>query len=446
MKLIFATFIIAISIPLITHAQVRITEIAWMGTSESQFGEWIEFYNEGEAEVNLSGWKIYEAGGETLIYTFTKPIVGKGYLVLERTTASSPDPLPSINDEAGTFGGSGLSNSGESLVLKNTEGETIQTLAFSGGWPAGDSESKQTMQWDGSSWKTAVPTPKAGLSGSTEEPPKEPVVSSSGGGSFVPKKVEPKIVLSVPKLITTKVAFEYSAETYLDYGQAYSGGFVWNMGDGAVYKSNMPTLVTHTYKYPGTYVISFGFYKNSYDAKPYLFESVTRTVSDPSLTARVITNQGIELKNTSAELVDISGWILEYPDKSQTRLPLLSFLAPKTTTLIPFSILGVTTIPTSVSLMSPQYESIGTNESTSSVRPKQTVSRQSSQREIQQTEFSEPRSVSPNTLTASVFNSMTDGEKNGAQKNHTKPILFGVALLIVIGLFILLERAMAKGE
>lgn len=47
-------------------ASVRITEIAWMGTAESQFGEWIELYNDSAENVSLSGWKLYEGGESNL--------------------------------------------------------------------------------------------------------------------------------------------------------------------------------------------------------------------------------------------------------------------------------------------------------------------------------------------------------------------------------------------
>ena len=99
-----------IAFPFFVQAQVRITEIAWMGTTESQFGEWIELYNESSTDVPLKDWKLFEAGGDTIVFTFSKTIPAKGFLVLERTTGSVPDPLPSVSNEAGSFGGSGFSN------------------------------------------------------------------------------------------------------------------------------------------------------------------------------------------------------------------------------------------------------------------------------------------------------------------------------------------------
>jgi hypothetical protein len=77
----------------VASASVRITEIAWMGTAESQFAEWFELFNDGSEDVNLTGWKLYEDAGEQLVFTLTKTIPSNGYLLVERTTASSPDPM-----------------------------------------------------------------------------------------------------------------------------------------------------------------------------------------------------------------------------------------------------------------------------------------------------------------------------------------------------------------
>lgn len=148
------------SLPLTARAAVIINEIAWMGTAGSQYSEWIELYNGGEASVSLEGWKFIKAGDQTL-FTLTKSIAAKGYLLIERTTASAPDAVPGVADEAGTFGGSGLKNTGDDLTLKDKDGNTVSSALFAGGWPAGDAKTKDTMQWNGAKWISAPGTPDA---------------------------------------------------------------------------------------------------------------------------------------------------------------------------------------------------------------------------------------------------------------------------------------------
>jgi hypothetical protein len=55
-------FLLVVMVPDAAHAEVKINEVAWMGTSNSQYEEWIELYNDGSSQ-SLDGWKIYKAGG-----------------------------------------------------------------------------------------------------------------------------------------------------------------------------------------------------------------------------------------------------------------------------------------------------------------------------------------------------------------------------------------------
>jgi hypothetical protein len=164
MKYYIVLFLCALFFPVLfpasVSAAVRINEVAWMGTAASQYSEWIELYNDAADAVSLKDWKLYKTDA-VLLYTLSKSIPGKGYLLIERTTPTASDAVPGINDEAGAFGGSGLRNTGEDLVLEDKEGTVIDKLSFASGWPAGDAKTKDTMQVSGSTWITAPGTPDA---------------------------------------------------------------------------------------------------------------------------------------------------------------------------------------------------------------------------------------------------------------------------------------------
>ncbi len=153
----------------VVYADIKINEIAWMGTAGSQYSEWIELYNNREEAVSLEGWKLLKAGTDTF-FTLTKTIAAKGYLLIERTTASAPDAVAGINDESGSFGSGGLKNTGEDLALKDKDGNTVDSVLFAGGWPAGDAKTKETMQWSGTAWITGVGTPDAANAKQAEKP------------------------------------------------------------------------------------------------------------------------------------------------------------------------------------------------------------------------------------------------------------------------------------
>lgn len=148
---------------------IRINEIAWMGTNASQYGEWIELYNNSSDTMSLQGWTINKRkdNNDLIITSLTKEINSHSYYLIERTTPSMLDPVPNVEDETGKWNNS-LSNSGELLILKDKDGIIIDSVDGLDDWKIngspetiGDNETpKRTAQLIGSSWKTLPPTPK----------------------------------------------------------------------------------------------------------------------------------------------------------------------------------------------------------------------------------------------------------------------------------------------
>ncbi|MBN2406533.1 MAG: lamin tail domain-containing protein [Elusimicrobia bacterium] len=142
--------------------EVVINEIAWMATAVSSYDEWIELYNNTNAAIDLTGWKIYEDGGSILSCTLTGTIDAYGYYLLERTDDNTVADV--AGDYVGSFGNYGLAAAGENLVLKNTAGDLIDEVDCSGGWFAGNNTTKSSMERvdpgesgnSSSNWKTAT--------------------------------------------------------------------------------------------------------------------------------------------------------------------------------------------------------------------------------------------------------------------------------------------------
>ncbi|TSC69755.1 MAG: hypothetical protein G01um101470_987, partial [Parcubacteria group bacterium Gr01-1014_70] len=98
--------------------------------------------------------------------------------------------VPNISADVIAPFGSGLSNSGEILALKNADGIMIDRVDASVGWPAGDNISKDTMQKSTSGWITAPATPKAVnennssvIPGSTRDPEESETGHNMNSGS-----------------------------------------------------------------------------------------------------------------------------------------------------------------------------------------------------------------------------------------------------------------------
>lgn len=121
------------------------TEVAQAG----QYGEWLELYNPGDNQVDLSGWKILVSG--ELLLNLSGTISPGQYFLIERVTPSSPDPIIDVSGNISiSFGSGGLNNSGDRLELIDSEGNTIDLIDCSGGWFAGsNSAPKKSMERKG---------------------------------------------------------------------------------------------------------------------------------------------------------------------------------------------------------------------------------------------------------------------------------------------------------
>lgn len=308
------------------YAGVIINEIAWMGTQESQYGEWIELFNEDSSSIDLSGWGLYESSGEVLIISLSKIIGANGYLLIERTTASSPDPVLGINDESGPFGGSGLSNTGEYLVLKDEAGNVIDSLDFSSMWPAGNAETKETMQKSNGSWITASPTPKA-QNNSTDNTSSGDESSSSS--STLQKKEEEnktggKLKMSVksPSFISIPVDFKISSTN------TSCRKYFINFGDGSFeeVKNKIGEKFSHIYYYTGEYVVTLDCFKSYSKEEPEATDKIVlKIISSDISISRVGEEKDffLEITNDTSYDADISSWFITGESKK--------FIFPKNT-------------------------------------------------------------------------------------------------------------------
>lgn len=113
--------------PAITQIEVKPTiikmnEIYSRGTTTDP--DWIEIYNASEIEVDISGYKIYDSGGQTgvkpkmVIPNGTK-IKSKGYYVIVTDVPTATDPA-----------GFGLSSAGEEVWLEDKNGTVIDDVTF----------------------------------------------------------------------------------------------------------------------------------------------------------------------------------------------------------------------------------------------------------------------------------------------------------------------------
>ncbi|MFA5024827.1 MAG: lamin tail domain-containing protein, partial [Patescibacteria group bacterium] len=115
---------VAIETPKAIMAELIISEFIPNPSGSDEENEWVEIYNAGQDDINLSGWKLQDASGKA--YDFeAETIKAKGYLVLTRNQTKI-----SINNDA------------ETLILIAPDSTEAFKISFTGGSQEGYSFSR----------------------------------------------------------------------------------------------------------------------------------------------------------------------------------------------------------------------------------------------------------------------------------------------------------------
>ena len=110
---------------------IRFNEIMYNPQGSDSGHEWIEIYNEKDASVDITGWRLYENGVNHNLneYQGGMIILAEGYAVIadnaDTFLLDYPDYMGVLIDTAFS-----LSNSGEYLAIKNSDLEIIDELTY----------------------------------------------------------------------------------------------------------------------------------------------------------------------------------------------------------------------------------------------------------------------------------------------------------------------------
>lgn len=129
---LFLFFLWGVTRPGTGPTTIIINEIAWAGTPAASSDEWLELYNNTSNPIDLTNWTLTDGdGGLSIILTGTIP--ANGFFLLERTDDNTISNIPADQIYVGS-----LSNSGESLTLRDAGSAIIDTANNDGGgWPDG---------------------------------------------------------------------------------------------------------------------------------------------------------------------------------------------------------------------------------------------------------------------------------------------------------------------
>lgn len=135
------------------RTSVIINEVAWMGSGANANDEWIELKNISAAAVDLMGFRLLDQSEQIrVVFDAGDAIPAGGFALLERSSDAAAPNAPADKIFAGALG-----NVSEGLRLFNNQCESLDEVIAHPDWPAGDNDTKRTMERDtaGFGWHTS---------------------------------------------------------------------------------------------------------------------------------------------------------------------------------------------------------------------------------------------------------------------------------------------------
>lgn len=331
-KVFIISFIIGLLIPLITRAQVKITEIMYDPQGSDTKREWIEVYNAGSANVDLNSYFFFENNIFHKLVSQGSSIIEPGeYAIIvdsiAEVIADYKDFIGKIFDSAFS-----LNNTGETISITNSNKEIIDTVAYTN--QMGANNDGNSLQINNGEIISAGPT--FGFENKTES--ETPAVSednststSSGGDSGSSSHSEQESISTYTTSAPFKIGIGrdriVSINTPIEFFTQISKAdivprIVWNMGDFTIIKGKK---VSHMYKYEGTYEVIA-------QARHDGYTSVSRTevtVIVPNITI-LQASSTLTIRNNSKNEINIGDFKISFIDGSSYVIPQNTIIAGNT--------------------------------------------------------------------------------------------------------------------
>ncbi len=307
--------LVLFALPLSVFAQVVITEIMYSPAGADGGREWIEVKNTSDSSVDAGKWKLFES--ETNHYIRAVEEDGNTTLPAGGFAVIADNPASFLTDWPGFAGllldsAFSLSNTGETIILRDSELIDEDTASYSAAWGAdGDGNS---LQFVGGTWTSASPTPgKENSIGEIITPPSETGSQNTSAGTNYTQPPQAPFLFTVrisekEKFTVVGAPARFSAETVgTNEGLSSKIRFIWNFGDGGTSEGQS---IFHTYKYPGEYVVVL----NAVSGTHAMEDRATIKAVPAELSISKIGMADdffIELSNNSAYELNLSGWLLK---------------------------------------------------------------------------------------------------------------------------------------
>jgi len=325
----------------IANAQIVINEIMYDIEGSDDGREWIEIWNNGNEDVDLTGWKFNDGSSHNL----NEPpknggqgslIIGAGsFAILSGDAELFRSEHPSFN---GTVIDTvmSLGNTTDTLSLIN-EAEVDSATYNKEMGANGDGNSLQLV---GSSWLSVSPT--LGQPNSlNEEASLVEAATVSGEMSLVVETedlMKKRILVDIGNdknvIVGASSVFEALA-VGLEKEPLQNARYVWSFGDGDTKEGEN---VLHNYQYPGEYVVVLNISSGKYSASDRI---VVKALPADIIISNIDNEKGfLELQNNSNYELNLSWWMIKSENNYFT-LPKDTIILANKKMILPSKITGL---------------------------------------------------------------------------------------------------------
>ncbi len=302
-------------------ASVEITEIMYDAQGADTDREWIEVKNTGASAVDLSTYKLFEANTNHSLVVFQ----GETNLQSGAFAIIADKPANFLSDNSGFTGvifdsSFSLSNSGESLEIKDGSGVSVDSIIYDP--TIGAQGDGKTLQKINGVWQGASSTPGQDSSSNTSQTAEQTNNNQNNQSTtqvaytqtitsthFVSEDVSTEPVaeeksLSVSagrnRLVTAGSPIEFRAKISSDSNKQTI--YEWSLGDGFIAYGE---VVEHIYAFAGDYVVVLTVKNKNKSA----VSRINVRVIEPTLSAVHVLG-GIKIKNSGKDEINLYKWLI----------------------------------------------------------------------------------------------------------------------------------------
>lgn len=301
------------------HDPVIINEVAWMGDTANAQHEWIELKNISSAVIPIGGWQLFDKSRTIKTVIRNDVVLSAGSTFVLARQSKDKNWMEGAD---AAFSGT-INNSDEELTLFDTGCRLIDKVSALPAWPAGDNETKATMErataflWYTSSIIGGTPkiqnSPRATITteaSGAEESESGGILQPQSTSEPTPPQLPPDTPQGSARVLISEVMAGMEGNADFDFIELYNAGDVsvdltgWTIKKKSSSGSESSLVTANRLEGKNIQPKKFFLLGNE---TGYTGESMA-DVSWPHSYSLAYTNNAVVIYNASGEKTDEANW------------------------------------------------------------------------------------------------------------------------------------------